>query len=83
MELIPPLLLGIVFLSAAIIMFWRKQYEHAFTRMVLAGFYFYIYFIPATSIEVTRMLARYFLLLMGVIEVISYIVRKLWGKSNE
>ena len=74
MLLIPAGLLAIIFLVATIIKFVKHEYEHALTRMLLMTFYGLLALMPSIEMSTARMLARYFILLLGVIEILSWLV---------
>lgn len=83
MILIPSILLAIVFLCAAAVKWTKHEYEHAFTRMLVVGFYAFLALEPNYAIEGARSLSRWFFLLLGSIEVISWfaIRRQIKGKK--
>lgn len=72
--LIDPTILILAWLAASVIRLQGRQWEHALSRFLLAGMYIYIEaFNPA--IEIARLVARYFILLVPVVEIISWTVR--------
>lgn len=71
MILIPSLLMAIMFLIAAFFKAQQEQYEHAFTRFVVAAFYFYLIF-DGIEIESARTFSRYIFFLLASVEILSY-----------
>ena len=80
--LIAPSLLALFALFAAAVKVAEKQYEHAFTRGLVAVFYFVIA-IVSLQIEMSRLLARWFWLLLFGVEILSWCVMQLWRRKNE
>jgi hypothetical protein len=72
--LVPIWLISTVYILAAARMVFSRQYEHAITRFFLAVAYFYI----GTDIPIqdARALSRWFVLLLGVIEITSWMFRR-------
>jgi heme/copper-type cytochrome/quinol oxidase subunit 4 len=82
MFLIPEWLLALTFFLAAASMAYRKRWEHVFTRLVLAGFYLFLAMNPGMEIEITRMLARWFILVLATVEIISFLVIFLYTRKQ-
>ena len=72
MPLIPSSALAVIFFCATGVCLFRKQFEHAITRLSIAMLYAYFSVFPDTSLEVTRNMARYFWFLLAFIEVLSF-----------
>jgi hypothetical protein len=74
MVLIPEWLLALTFFLAAASMAFRKRWEHVFTRLVIAGFYLFLAINPNLEIEIARLLARWFNLLLAIVEIVSFVI---------
>ena len=69
---IPAILLAIAFGLAAAVQMRRKHWEQVFTRLLLAAFYLLLFAIPDLDIVIARALARYFILLLALVEVLTF-----------
>ena len=74
MLLIPDWVLALAFLFSAIAMLYRRKWEHALTRLLIASFYFYLFSHTATPVEIARLLARWFFLLLAIVEIVSFFI---------
>jgi hypothetical protein len=83
MFLIPEWILAIAFLASSFAMLYRRRWEHAFSRLLLAGFYIALAVFPEIPIEVARALARWFILLLALVEVISFLILFPYMRNNK
>jgi len=73
--ILPAFHIAIIFLVAMIVKIKKYEYEHAITRLMVAGLYFYIEFNHSLDENARQLLVRWFLLLVGSVEIISYFTR--------
>lgn len=71
MFLIPTLWMTVVFLLATLVKVFKREYEHAITRIFIFGFYLTMLIQPEMTIETARVMSRYFVFLLAAIEIIS------------
>lgn len=70
--LVHPLILAVM-AGVAIYVQWRQgRYEYAFARTLYFWLYLFLFLYPDMPIETARFYNRYFLLLMFLVEAISY-----------
>lgn len=74
---IPSMLLAIAFGLAAVVQVQRKHWEQVFTRLLLAAFYGFLFVFPELEIETARALARWFTLILALVEILTFLVQSL------
>lgn len=65
-----------VFAISAAMYLCRKQWENVVTRAFIALFYAALALNLITSMDVVRPLSRWFIFLLGVVELVSYYARR-------
>lgn len=81
MDVISPLIVSIFFAIAAALKMYHKQGEHAFTRAVIAVWYFWLWQHPDTMIETQRLMGRWAILFLAAVEVLSVTLRAWQNKK--
>ena len=77
-NLVNPLLMSMVFLLAALMMIYKRQWENAFTRVVVSAWFFHLWVLPfinssfVLDVNTTRVISRWIVLLLGVVEIVSF-----------
>lgn len=82
MMLIPAWHVAIAFLLAALVKLKTRQYEHVFTRLMVFVVYGYFSFVPELSENDRQLLARWFFVLLGLTESVSYFLREVVKRGN-
>lgn len=77
---LPPLLVSITFLFAAFAKYRREQYEHVFTRLIVALWYGYVA-MGAVDLSTQQVLGRFMFWLLGLVEVLSFLLRAWFGRQ--
>ena len=77
LNILPASHIAVVFFVAVFVKVKKYEYEHAVTRLMLAALYIFIAIDKDMTEAMRQFLVRWFLLLLGSIEIISYFVRLL------
>jgi hypothetical protein len=81
-EYIPEWVIALAFLLSAYTFVRRGQWEHALTRFFIVIFYTALAMYPGVPMDIGRPLSRWLLFLLGSIEVLSYVMRRIAGRRN-
>lgn len=81
MDVVNPLYVWIAFAIAAILKLSKKQGEHAFSRALIAVWYFYVWMTPELTIESQRLVGRWVITQLAVLEILSFILRTWFVKQ--
>lgn len=81
MDAVNPLFVSIAFFIAAALKLWKGQGEQAFSRVFIALWYGYVYFAPVVDIEAQRLVGRWAITQLAVIEILSYVLRAWFAKK--
>lgn len=72
-----------VFAVSALIYAARKQWENVVTRLFIAVFYAALGLNIVSAMDVVRPLSRWFVFLLGSVEVVSYLARRYMDKKTK
>ena len=72
-----------VFAVSALIYAARKQWENVVTRLFIAMFYAALGLNIVSAMDVVRPLSRWFVFLLGAVEVVSYLARRYMDKKTK
>ena len=72
-----------VFAVSALIYAARKQWENVVTRLFIAMFYAALGLNIVSAMDVVRPLSRWFVFLLGSVEVVSYLARRYMDKKTK
>jgi len=75
--ILPASHIAVVFFLAVYVKIRKYEYEHAVTRLMISALYVFIAFDKDMTEAMRQFLVRWFLLLLGSVEIISYFVRLL------
>ena len=70
-----------VFAVSALMYVARRQWENVVTRLFIAIFYAVLGLNIITTMEVVRPFSRWFVFLLGAVEIVSYMARKYMEKK--
>ena len=71
-----------VFAVSALMYVARRQWENVVTRLFIAMFYAALGLNIVTTMDVVRPLSRWFVFLLGAVEVISYLGRRYMSRKK-
>jgi len=71
--LIPAFYLVLIYSIAAFIKASQRQWEHTITRAAIAVFFAFVTMDPSLDIFIARILSRYLVFLLALVEVFSWI----------
>lgn len=77
LNILPASHIVVIFLLAVFVKVKKYEYEHAVTRLMLAALYVFIAIDKDMTEAMRQFLVRWFLVLLGSVEIISYFVRLL------
>ena len=72
-----------VFAVSALMYVARRQWENVVTRLFIAIFYAVLGLNIITTMEVVRPFSRWFVFLLGAVEIVSYMARKYMDKKTK
>lgn len=79
MNAIDPIYVSIFFAVATLIKLRGHQIENAFSRGLIALWYFYLFANPFVNIETQRLVGRFCIMFLAFIEILSFIFRSWMG----
>lgn len=68
--------IAVVFFVSTLTYIRRRQWENAVTRLFIALFYAALALDVITTMDIVRPLSRWFVFLLGAVEVTSYMARR-------
>jgi uncharacterized membrane protein len=80
---IPTTVVIVIYFFAAAMFLVRRQYDYAFVRLAVAGFFALLCFSPEMPIEVSRYISRYFWILIPLVEIMSYLFRLYFTRRSK
>lgn len=72
-----------VFAVSALMYVARRQWENVVTRLFIAMFYAALSLNIVSTMDVVRPLSRWFVFLLGAVEVVSYMGRRYMDKKTK
>ena len=72
-----------VFAVSALMYVVRRQWENVVTRLFIAMFYAAMGLNIVSTMDVVRPLSRWFVFLLGAVEVVSYLARRYMDKKTK
>ena len=72
-----------VFAVSALIYAARKQWENVVTRLFIAMFYAALGLDIVSAMDVVRPFSRWFVFLLGAVEIVSYLARRYMDKKTK
>ena len=72
-----------VFAVSALMYVARKQWENVVTRLFIAMFYAALGLDIVSAMDVVRPFSRWFVFLLGAVEVVSYLARRYMDKKTK
>ena len=72
-----------VFAVSALMYVARRQWENVVTRLFIAMFYAALGLDIVSTLDVVRPLSRWFVFLLGSVEVVSYLARRYMEKKTK
>ena len=72
-----------VFAVSALMYVARRQWENVVTRLFIAMFYAALGLNIVSAMDVVRPLSRWFVFLLGSVEVVSYLARRYMDKKTK
>ena len=72
-----------VFAMSALMYVARRQWENVVTRLFIAMFYAAMGLDIVSTMDVVRPLSRWFVFLLGAVEVVSYFARRYMDKKTK
>ena len=70
-----------IFAVSALMYVARRQWENVVTRLFIAMFYAALGLDIVSTMDVVRPLSRWFVFLLGAVEIVSYMARKYMEKK--
>ena len=71
-----------VFAVSALMYVARRQWENVVTRLFIAVFYAALALDTLSTMDVVRPLSRWFVFLLGAVEIVSYLARKYMDRKK-
>ena len=71
-----------VFAVSALMYVARRQWENVVTRLFIAMFYAALGLDIVSTMDVVRPLSRWFVFLLGAVEIVSYLARKYMDRKK-
>ena len=71
-----------VFAVSALMYVARRQWENVVTRLFIAMFYAALGLHIITTMDVVRPLSRWFVFLLGAVEIVSYLAHKYMDRKK-
>ena len=71
-----------VFDVSALMYVARRQWENVVTRLFIAVFYAALALDTLSTMDVVRPLSRWFVFLLGAVEIVSYLARKYMDRKK-
>lgn len=78
---INPVIVAVGFFVSTILKLASRQYEQAYSRGLIAGWYFYLFLNPHIPIEIQSIIGRRMLFQLAVLEITSFLLRKIIDKK--
>ena len=72
-----------VFAVSALMYVARRQWENVVTRLFIAMFYAALGLDIVSTMDMVRPLSRWFVFLLGAVEVVSYLARRYMDKKTK